>query len=53
MVGVIDKDGYTQDNLVYFKGGCAPTLRATNDKNRTLLKYKKNNRNLSEGNKET
>ena len=49
IVGVIDTDGYKQDNLIYFRGGQAPTLRATNDKNRVLQKYKKNNRNRSDG----
>ena len=49
VVGVIDADGFIQDNKVYFRGGCAPTLRATNDKNRTIRKIKKNNTERSDG----
>ena len=49
IVGVIDPDGYRQDNLLYSRGGCSPTLRATNDKNRVLRKYKTNNRNREDG----
>lgn len=48
-VGIIDADGFIQDNKVYFRGGCAPTLRATNDKNRTIRKIKKSKRNRSDG----
>lgn len=49
VVGMIDTNGFIQDNKVWFRGGCAPTLRATNDKNRTIRKIKKSKRNRSDG----
>lgn len=49
IVGMIDTNGFIQDNKVYFRGGCAPILRATNDKNRTIRKIKKSKRNRSDG----
>lgn len=47
IVGIMNV--FEMDNRVWSRGGVAPALKATNDKNRTIRKIKKNNTDRSDG----
>lgn len=41
VIGIIDENGFEQENRVYFRGGCSPTSRAGNPKMLTIRRYEK------------